>query len=193
MSSTARAAWKTATDWTAPSANSIRSVAAMQPPQRFQVIFYNDRATPMPGDLPKTADYSSRTTLARFLNRIDADGGTDPRDALNLALAMRPDAVFLLSDGAFPDGTAAAVAALNRHKTPIHCVDLAGGTGGDDLKTIARESGGPVFRLRTLTRADPQRPPSVHGTGRNQRIRATIRQQISISIAPPRGSLSGCP
>ena len=120
----------------------IRSVGAMQPPQRFQVIFYNDRATPMPGELPRTASHPSRVELARFLDRIDAAGGTDPRDALTQALAMRPDGVFLLSDGAFPDGTAAAVAALNRHKTPIHCVDLAGGAGGDDLRTIARESGG---------------------------------------------------
>ena len=120
----------------------IRTVTAMQPPQRFQVIFYNDRATPMPGDLPKSADYSSRNQLARWLNRIDAEGGTDPRSAIALALGQRPDAVFLLSDGAFPDGTAPAVAALNPRKIPIHCVDLAGGAGGDDLKIIARESGG---------------------------------------------------
>ena len=120
----------------------IRTVGAMQPPQRFQVIFYNDQATPMPGDLPKPADYPSRDRLARWLNRIDAEGGTDPRSAMALALGQKPDAVFLLSDGAFPDGTAPAIATLNRHKIPIHCVDLAGGAGGDDLKVIARESGG---------------------------------------------------
>ncbi len=120
----------------------IRAIGAMQPPQRFQVIFYNDRATPMPGDLPKPANYPSRNQLARWLNRIVAEGGTDPRDAMALALGLRPDAVFLLSDGAFPEGTASAITALNRHKTPIHCVDLAGGAGGDDLKVIARDSGG---------------------------------------------------
>jgi len=119
----------------------IRSIGAMQPPQRFQVIFYNDRATTL-GDLPKSADYSARNQLARWLNRIDAEGGTDPREALALALGQRPDAVFLLSDGAFPDGTPPAVAALNPHKIPIHCVDLAGGASGDDLKIIARDSGG---------------------------------------------------
>ncbi len=120
----------------------IRTVGAMQPPQRFQVIFYNDRVTPMPGDLPKPADYPSRDQLARWLNRIVAEGGTDPRNAMALALGQRPDAVFLLSDGAFPEGTATAITALNPRKIPIHCVDLAGGAGGDDLKIIARDSGG---------------------------------------------------
>ena len=119
----------------------IRTVNAMQPPQRFQVIFYNDRATFL-GDLPKTADYPSKDRLARWLSLIDADGDTDPRAALSLALGQRPDAVFLLSDGAFPEGTPAEVARLNPHKIPIHCVDLAGGAAGDDLKTIAQDSGG---------------------------------------------------
>ena len=119
----------------------IRSIGAMRAPQRFQVIFYNDRATTL-GDLPKAADYPSRNQLARWLNRIDAEGGTDPREALALALGQRPDAVFLLSDGAFPDGTPPAVAALNPRKVPIHCIDLAGGAGGDDLRIIARDSGG---------------------------------------------------
>ena len=119
----------------------IRSVNAMQPPQRFQVIFYNDRASFL-GELPKTADYPSKDRLARWLSLIDADGETDPRAALSLALGQRPDAVFLLSDGAFPDETAATVARLNLNKIPIHCVDLADGAAGDDLKTIARESGG---------------------------------------------------
>src|SRR5271166_3011701 len=38
-----------------------RSVFALQPPQRFEVIFYNDEATPMPGGpLPRPADQQSK-------------------------------------------------------------------------------------------------------------------------------------
>jgi Mg-chelatase subunit ChlD len=119
-----------------------RSVGSLQSPQRFKVIFYNDQPLPMPGDLPKPADSPSKAQLARWLNFVEPEGGTDPRSALSLALAMRPDAVFLLSDGAYPPGTAEAVARSNPRKVPIHCVDLAGGAGGDDLKKIARDSGG---------------------------------------------------
>jgi len=119
-----------------------RSVAGLQPPQRFKVIFYNDRPVPMPGELPKPADSPSKAQLSRWLNLIQPDGGTDPRSALALALALQPDAVFLLSDGAYPTGTAEAVARSNPRKVPIHCIDLAGGAGGDDLQRIARDSGG---------------------------------------------------
>ena len=54
---------------------------------------------------------------------------------------LRPDAVFLLSDGAFPEGTAERRPS-NTHKIPIHCVDLSGGEGGDHLRRIAKASGG---------------------------------------------------
>jgi hypothetical protein len=59
-----------------------------------------------------------------------------------LARAMRPDAVFLLSDGAFPEGTVESIARLNPNKVPIHCVDLANGAAGEGLRQIAGESGG---------------------------------------------------
>jgi hypothetical protein len=119
-----------------------RSVGALQSPQRFKVIFYNDRPVPMPGELPKSADSSSKLQLSSWLNLIQPEGATDPRSSLSMALAMRPDAVFLLSDGAFPIGTADAVARLNPAKVPIHCIDLANGAAGDDLRKIAGESGG---------------------------------------------------
>ena len=119
-----------------------RSVNALQSPQRFKVIFYNDRPVPMPGELPKAADYPSKAQLSRWLNLVQPEGPTDPRSSLSLALAMRPDAVFLLSDGAFPEGTAGAVAGLNPGKVPIHCIDLANGAAGDDLRKIAADSGG---------------------------------------------------
>ena len=106
------------------------------------MIFYNDRPCPMPGELPKPADPPSKAQLSRWLNLIQPDGGTDPRGALALALAMRPDAVFLLSDGEFPEGTAEAVARSNPRKVPIHCIDLGGGAGGRRPPQIARDSGG---------------------------------------------------
>ncbi len=119
-----------------------RSVGQLQSPQRFQVIFYNDRPLPMPGDLPRPADLRSKASLSQWLRLIEPDGKTDPRGAMALALAMRPDAVFLLSDGEFPEGTVAAIARTNRRKVPVHCVDLTGGEAGDQLRQIARESGG---------------------------------------------------
>ena len=117
-----------------------RCVGEMRFPQRFQIIFYNDRPLTMPGGGPQGAEYASKVQLAHWMSLIEADGETDPRGAMALALGQKPDAIFLLSDGEFPPGTAASIAKLNKAKTPIHCVDFSGGSA--DLKAIAKASGG---------------------------------------------------
>jgi len=119
-----------------------RSIMNLRFPQRFHVIFYNDQPLSMPGDTPLAADPASKNQMLRWLSLIDADGATDPRGAMSLALALRPDAVFLLSDGEFPEGTAEAIARKNARKIPINCIDLGGGAGGNQLERIAREAGG---------------------------------------------------
>jgi hypothetical protein len=120
-----------------------RSVLALQAPQQFEVIFYNEGSMPMPGGpQPRPADTQNKSQLVAWLRMVDPDGGTDPRSALRQALSLRPEAVFLLSDGEFPKGTAEIVAGINPQRIPIHCVDLSGGEGGDHLRRIARESGG---------------------------------------------------
>jgi hypothetical protein len=120
-----------------------RSVFALQEPQRFEVIFFNNESIPMPGGpIPRAADVQAKNLLVSWLRLIEPDGGTAPLPAVKQALALKPDAVFLLSDGAFPDGTVDEVAKLNTHKVPIHCVDLAGGLAGDHLQRIAAASGG---------------------------------------------------
>ena len=120
----------------------MRSVAKMAYPQRFQVIFYNDRPMPMPGDAAVSADLFHKDQLDRWLSVIPAQGETDPRAAMQLAFALKPDAIFLLSDGEYPEGVAEHLAAKNPRKVPIHCIDLSGGAAGDDLERIARDSGG---------------------------------------------------
>ena len=94
------------------------------------------------GPIPRSADQQAKEQLRSFLRLIDPDGGTDPRTAMKQALSLRPDAVFLLSDGAFPDGTVAEITRFNRNKVPIHCIDLTGGLAGDHLKRIAAANNG---------------------------------------------------
>ena len=119
-----------------------RSVSAMQFPQKFHVIFYNDYPLAMPGGMPQSANATSAEMMMSWLRLIEADGGTDPRAALSQAISFQPDGIFLLSDGEFPRGTVESVAKSNAKKIPIHCIDLAGGGAGDHLKRIAKDSGG---------------------------------------------------
>jgi len=124
-----------------------RSIMSLQHPQRFKVLFYNDRVIPMPGDVPRSADLASKGQLTRWLRLIEPDGETDPRGAMGMALSLRPDAVFLLSDGEFPEGTVESVARMNPQKVPIHCINLGGSEGGEQLQQIANASGG-QYRAR---------------------------------------------
>ena len=117
-----------------------RSVMELRWPQRFHVIFYNDRPLPMPGGIPRSPDLPAKGQMIDWFRLIQPEGETDPRGALREAIGLRPDAIFLLSDGEFPDGTVEAVAKMNPSKVPIHCVDLAG--AAESLKKIARDSGG---------------------------------------------------
>ncbi|MBV8488126.1 MAG: hypothetical protein JO161_07590 [Planctomycetaceae bacterium] len=120
-----------------------RSIFALQPPQSFEVIFYNDQATPMPGGpFPRSADQRNKERLTAWLRLIGPDGGTEPRSAVIQALALAPDAVFLLSDGHYPKGTVESIARANTRMIPIHCIDMTGGLAGDHLQRIARDSGG---------------------------------------------------
>lgn len=118
-----------------------RSIFNLRWPQRYHVIFYNDHPIPLPAG-PRPADIEDRRPLLSWMALVEAEGETDPRAAMKQAVGIRPDAVFLLSDGAFPEGTASAITRANPRKVPIHCIDLSGGAAGDQLKQIARENGG---------------------------------------------------
>jgi hypothetical protein len=119
-----------------------RTLRSLEFPQRYLVVFYNDRAWAMPGGVPTTAGWAATNRTLAWIGRIVPEGPTDPREAMELALGFKPSAVFLLSDGEFPEGSAEAIAASNRGNTPIHCIDLSGGTGRAALEQIARDSAG---------------------------------------------------
>ena len=122
-----------------------KSINALRFPQRFHVIFFNGEPIPMPGDLARSADFDNKMELSHWLARICPEGETDPRGALKTAISLRPDAVFLLTDGEFPEGTAAGIAKSNKTHVPIHCVDLSGGES-EQLRQIAKDSNGKYVR-----------------------------------------------
>jgi hypothetical protein len=68
--------------------------------------------------------------------------------ALRAALAMEPDAVFLLTDGGDPhlnEIQLANIRKLAARRTTIHCIQFGFGALGDDdnfMMRLARENGG---------------------------------------------------
>jgi hypothetical protein len=97
------------------------TLANMSPDHEFFVIFFSSGAYPMtrPGRGVAEKTYLPGTKenirdIQNFVRLSPLVGGTYPLKATQLAATLEPDAVFLLSDGAFSDG-GATVDFLARH------------------------------------------------------------------------------
>ena len=84
----------------------MASIENIDDVHQFQLVVYNERpkvfnpAGPN-GQLAFGTD-TNRAEVKKFLGTIEADGGTDHVAALSLAIRMRPDVIFLLTDGDKP-------------------------------------------------------------------------------------------
>jgi hypothetical protein len=118
---------------------------------QFQIIFYNeeprifspDRGTPR----LVWADQASKDKARRFVQGIRADGGTRHMAALRLALGMRPDVIFFLTDADEPRLSVEELASVRRlnRGTSIHTIEFGFGpqsSRGNFLTRLAEENGG---------------------------------------------------
>lgn len=127
----------------------LRSIEQLASDQKFFVIFYNDAAYPMDADAPVLATEKAFSKVADWVNRAEADNGTNPLPALLLALSMRPDAIYFLSDGQFDPLTIQVLRARNKptkrigqRQIPIHTIAFVDYTTIGIMRTIARDSNG---------------------------------------------------
>lgn len=89
----------------------LQSVDLLTPDQRFYVVFFDAdsdymRLADPNADEPRSvfATPENKAALKRWAMRISKDTGRAPYDALRFALTLKPDVIFLLSDGEFPQG-----------------------------------------------------------------------------------------
>ena len=139
----------------------LRSIDKLAPYQSFYVILFSsttyrmfDDDSPAPVTIPATRENKQR--LREWLDSIPVDGGTDPREALFLAVSIAPDAIFLLSDGDFnrvsgrdkhrlfagdPEAEE-LVKRINRTRTPIHTFAYEDPSAKQRMENLAQISGG---------------------------------------------------
>lgn len=125
-----------------------RTILALYPGQRYYVIFFNHESYPMPGgELIDADEKSYKATLAWFKG-VQPIGGTYPLSSLLTALELKPNAIFLLSDGQFDPSTVQAVSDANgsSDRVPIHTIAFASRAGEAVLQALSRASGG-TFRF----------------------------------------------
>ncbi len=124
----------------------IRSIGELKQGQKFYVVFFNDRAYPQFFPTAEqrmlTVSNDSRKRIERWIRRSVAEGETDPTDALKFALARRPDAIYLLTDGDFNPAVTDMLVAANSWRIPIHTIAFLNNVGEPLLKKISEQSGG---------------------------------------------------
>jgi hypothetical protein len=127
---------------------------------RFGVVFYNLEAEVFADAGGREGlmanDAANRAAVDERLDATDARGGTRPRPALRAALAMRPEVVFLLTDGQelSEDDLRALGPELEASGTRVHVIEIGGGPplgGQEPLERLAAMTGG------TYQRIDPGR------------------------------------
>jgi hypothetical protein len=135
-----------------------KAIDVLKPIQGFSVIFFAD-----PDEKPKAlastmlmASPDNKRRAYDFLENVTAAGATDPIPGLELALKGKPQLIYLLTDGDFPDNDAVLkrLRELNSGPHPAKINTIAFVNGRDKqadqsfekvLQQIAKENGG-VFK-----------------------------------------------
>lgn len=81
----------------------LRSIGSLEADQKFCVFFFGHRTRVMFDKSPQlvNATETNRKRLKSWISTLYPGMGTDPRYGIMHALRLKPDAVFLLSDGEF--------------------------------------------------------------------------------------------
>lgn len=128
----------------------MTSIADLDEHQSFYVIFFN--ATEYPQAYPHVdhemspAGVASLERLTVWMRGVIPNGWTNPDGAIRRALDLKPDAIFLLTDGEFNQGGALSVIRRHKFRAAIHTVAFASAEGAPMLQEIAARTGG-TFRF----------------------------------------------
>ena len=133
------------------------SISKLTARQSYYVLFFSDHEYPLhyPDDVPVMLPaITMNTTLTqKWIKQQTLHRGTRAHRAFEKALSLKPDAIYVLTDGRFTDDTDRFLASLKNNVIPIHAIGFGRGeaTGGEGLKTIASMHGG-TYTFVNVTR-----------------------------------------
>ncbi len=146
--------------WEALTYELKRSLSSLYKDQEFFVIAFDSQPHPMFGEFPPRGKFlkpgeDSTYRVIRWLRSLELGSNTLPATSISIALEMKPDAIFLLSDGELMDDTVErlrfhyrSLKELQQSQStydvmiPIHTILLESSVGFQTLETISKESGG---------------------------------------------------
>ena len=128
----------------AAKAELLSSLNDLQRGHQFQIIFYNEqpRVFNPTGGEPSLVwgDEAGKQLAKRFVTGIAATGGTRHMHAMRLALGMRPDVIFFLTDADEPQMTEDELGRVRRlnYATAIHAIEFGYGPNRSTLNFLKR-------------------------------------------------------
>lgn len=122
-----------------------RSIERLPTSGSFSVIFFSFGPLAMPPGTLVKATKRSKEEAATWIGTVTPLGNTDPILALRQALAMRPQAIYLMTDGAFddPEGVLRVIDQSNADRAvSINTIAFYDRSSEFILQKIARENKG---------------------------------------------------
>ncbi|MFN0051975.1 MAG: VWA domain-containing protein [Planctomycetales bacterium] len=125
-----------------------KAINRLKAEQSFYVFFFNDQAVPLYDPSPakgmQVATATNKSRASRWVRNRKPSGTTNPNMALRQALEMKPDVVFLLTDGELddPGGVRQIIRKYNKTGVVIHTIAFENEDGTTTLKAIATENNG---------------------------------------------------
>ena len=144
----------------------VSSLQALDAHQQFLIIFYDDRPTVLHlRDVHKPQLYAAteihKTLAKQKIAGIQPGTGTQHVPALEMALRLRPDVIFFLTDAQEPpiyEGELVSLKNLNNKTTRIHSIEFGVGPEVSDtaspknfLRRLSRQNGG-TYRYYDVTK-----------------------------------------
>lgn len=143
----------------------LASLENLDTVHQFQIIFYNEKPvifnpSGTPGRLAFGTE-QNKDRARRFLDTIVADGGTEHEEALRLAVKMRPDVIFFLTDADEPVLDRQQLNRIQRLAAGIiiHAIEFGRGPkpdGNTFLAVLAEENGG-QYTYVDISKTSPAR------------------------------------
>lgn len=120
----------------------VKSVGLMHEDMQFYIVFFNEEAFPMPAASMVYATTAQKQKQLEWVARMRADGNTDPRSALAMALKLKPHVIYFLTDGSFDRAVEKQVLKLSQKDTIIHTFAFGNEATKDALRELAERNRG---------------------------------------------------
>ena len=129
----------------------IRSIKKLKRGSKFEVFFYNDSQQSFNGGKLTNNSKKNIRMVSRWIEKIKAGGGTNPITAVEVAIKLEPDCIWILSDGEFNKSVSNTIKRLNRSNIHIHTIAFMNDGSDSILREIAKENNGKFRSINKRT------------------------------------------